>query len=154
MISWWECNIKICSKAMNTGRKVKIGFLGSKYGLVGGGLDHSNQPFDSITERYFLTIWQSVYQECSRSVTGIRTLYEHLSGLSSGVWSHLNLTIRQKETSQCLPDLEHWFLSLFWVFSKIFFLLFSFKELGNWRPILAVILRLDTLSWSKTTLTL
>jgi hypothetical protein len=92
---------------MNTGRKMKTGFLGWKYGPEGGCHDHSNQPFGSMTERYFLTTWPSVYQKCSRSVTGIRTLYEHRSGLSSGARSRLNLTIRQTETSQCRPDLEH-----------------------------------------------
>jgi hypothetical protein len=74
---------------MNTGRKAKTGFLGWKYGPVGGCHDHSNQLFDSMTERYFLATWQSVYQKCSCSVTGIRTLYEYRSGLFYGARSHL-----------------------------------------------------------------
>jgi len=68
---------------------VKTGFLGWKYGPMGGCHDHSNQPFGSMTERCFLTTWQSVYQEWSSTVTGLRKLHGQRSGLSSGVWSHL-----------------------------------------------------------------
>jgi hypothetical protein len=98
VISCWEHNMKICSNEMNTGRKVRTGFLGSKYGPVGGCLDHSNQHFGSMTVRCFLTTWQSVYQEWTRSVTGLRTLHEHRSDLSTGVGSYLNLTIRKIAT--------------------------------------------------------
>jgi len=81
---------------MNTGRKVKTGFLGWKYGPVRNCHDHSNQLFGSITERFFSTTWHSVYHEWSSSVTGLQTLHEYRSGLSSGVWSHLNLFEDQK----------------------------------------------------------
>jgi hypothetical protein len=138
---------------MNTGRKVKTGFLA-------GNMDQWGAVMTTVIN--LLVPWQ---RDVSWPLGSLFTRNDHPPSqgsencMGTGLAYPLEfevtlicLKIRKTETTQCCPNLEHWFFSFFLVFSKIV-LLFSFKKLGNWRQRSAdscCILRHDTLSLSET----